>query len=586
MALLPLHSTNGKAGPGLGTRKVREKALLLFIFACFVLICFGALNFAPESWDKGNAGISLSSIQTSRPYHVEVLARPDQILARIRNHVKADVADVADVDSVTDAVTTSKATLKYLDIDVSSLDKSSPQYRRLFVKKMAQHAWRGYEKYAWGENELKPLSQRGHSASVFGATHMGATIVDSLDTLHIMEMTEEFERAKKWVTNELNFDQDAFVSTFEMTIRFVGGLLSTYALTKDEALKNKALEIAEKLLPAYNSPTGIAYSLVHLRRGEGKNWNWSPGKASILAEVGTMQLEMAYLTELTGRKEFHEKAHAAREALFKPDRPQGLFYNYISPENGNWGKKHVSLGALGDSFYEYLLKAWLQTNKQDTRAREMFDEAIEAIGKQLIARAENDPKKLVYLRELMNTRPLEKMDHLACFSGGMYALGSLGAPADKRDMYMQIGKNLTETCHESYDRAGAKLGPESFYFNGGAAAKGTVARQRYYIQRPEVIESYFYLWRLTKEQKYRDWGWEAAQAIEEHCRVENGYSGIKDIDSVPVTHDDVQQSFLLAETFKYLYLLFSEDDVLPLDQWVFNTEAHPLPVLRGLPSGA
>ncbi len=48
---------------------------------------------------------------------------------------------------------------------------------------------------------------------------------------------------------------------------------------------------------------------------------------------------------------------------------------------------------------------------------------------------------------------------------------------------------------------------------------------------------------------------------------------------VNVSHDDVQQSFFLAETLKYLYLLFSDDSLIPLDKWVFNTEAHPLPVL-------
>ena len=74
------------------------------------------------------------------------------------------------------------------------------------------------------------------------------------------------------------------------------------------------------------------------------------------------------------------------------------------------------------------------------------------------------------------------------------------------------------------------------------------------------------------------------QAIEKHCRVENGYTGIRDVDSVPVQHDDVQQSFFIAETLKYLFLLFSDDDVIPLDKWVFNTEAHTLPVLKGMPS--
>ncbi|XP_023223063.1 mannosyl-oligosaccharide alpha-1,2-mannosidase IA-like [Centruroides sculpturatus] len=94
----------------------------------------------------------------------------------------------------------------------------------------------------------------------------------------------------------------------------------------------------------------------------------------------------------------------------------------------------------------------------------------------------------------------------------------------------------------------------------------------------KVIESYFYLWRFTHDPKYREWGWEAAQAIEKHCRVENGFTGLKNVYVLDSPKDDVQQSFFLAETLKYLYLLFSEDDLIPLDSWVFNTEAHPLPI--------
>lgn len=65
------------------------------------------------------------------------------------------------------------------------------------------------------------------------------------------------------------------------------------------------------------------------------------------------------------------------------------------------------------------------------------------------------------------------------------------------------------------------------------------------------------------------------QNLEKYCRVDGGYSGIKDVYSVPVQHDDVQQSFFIAETLKYLLLIFSDDSFIPLDQYVFNTEAHP-----------
>ena len=144
---------------------------------------------------------------------------------------------------------------------------------------------------------------------------------------------------------------------------------------------------------------------------------------------------------------------------------------------------------------------------------------------------------------------------------------------------MDLAKGITNTCHESYNRSESKLGPEIFHFSGRLEAKALEQSYMRYYLRPEVIESYFILWRLTKEQKYRDWGWEAVQALESHCRVKSGgYTGIKNVYQANSPKDDVQQSYFLAETLKYLYLLFSNDDLVSLDQWVFNTEAHILPI--------
>ena len=156
----------------------------------------------------------------------------------------------------------------------------------------------------------------------------------------------------------------------------------------------------------------------------------------------------------------------------------------------------------------------------------------------------------------------------------MFALGAQeGANPNDIEDHFQLADDLTTTCHKSYDSTQTKLGPEVFEFRNN---KEFAVGSAYYILRPEVIESYFVLWRTTHDQKYRDWAWEAFQAIKEHCRVEGGYSGIQNVDTTPVSHDDNQQSFFLAETLKYLYLIFSDDDLIPLDKYVFNTEAHPL----------
>jgi len=94
------------------------------------------------------------------------------------------------------------------------------------------------------------------------------------------------------------------------------------------------------------------------------------------------------------------------------------------------------------------------------------------------------------------------------------------------------------------------------------------------------VESLFVLWRTTGDNIYREWGWQIFQALKKYCRHDNGYTGLRDVRRVPPQRDDVQQTFFLAETLKYLYLLFSPNDLIPLDQYVFNTEAHPFPVFR------
>ena len=161
----------------------------------------------------------------------------------------------------------------------------------------------------------------------------------------------------------------------------------------------------------------------------------------------------------------------------------------------------------------------------------------------------------------------------------MFALGaSENIDPEKIKEHKKLAADLTETCHESYDRSPTKIGPETFEFHGNNEFI-IPSNSAYYILRPEVVESYFVLWRTTHDPKYRDWAWEAFQAINTQCRMEAGYSGLRNVGIVPPAHDDTQQSFFLAETLKYLYLIFCDDDVVPLDKYVFNTEAHPLGII-------
>ncbi|XP_044261687.1 mannosyl-oligosaccharide alpha-1,2-mannosidase IA-like isoform X1 [Tribolium madens] len=603
--------------------RAREKYVIFSVFATFGLVCFGTFFFLPEFRSNSSDSVYKMYDQIKRagpellippPPHLadeaprllrhedDVRVDPHVIGDREKLRAKVDEdrelkvlerpglrssstaarpeakEEVGDVPQEAQAVVTVPPAMSdwYPVVNNGEDRDVEARERRNKVKEMMKHAWDNYVRYAWGKNELKPISKRGHSASIFGTLPIAATILDGLDTLYIMGMKDEFKQARDWVANELDLNSmTADVSVFESNIRFVGGLLSCFALTGDVMFRDKAQQIADKLLPAFQTQTGIPHALVNLKTGASKNFGWASGGSSILSEFGTLHLEFAYLSDITGQPIYRNKVDHIRQFLQSLEKPNGLYPNYLNPKTGKWGQHHMSMGALGDSFFEYLLKAWLQSNKEDNEARQMFDDAMQAVLQHMLF---TSPSGLMYFAELKFDRPEHKMDHLGCFSGGLLALGAKTLKNDMSNRYMEVAKKITHTCHESYDRSNTKLGPEAFRFTEGAEARALKNSEKYYILRPEVIESYFYMWRLTKDQKYRDWGWEAVQALEKYCRVPGGYTGLKNVYSDDPQKDDVQQSFFLAETLKYLYLLFSDDSLISFDNWVFNTEGHPLPI--------
>ncbi|XP_073432016.1 mannosyl-oligosaccharide 1,2-alpha-mannosidase IA-like [Dendrobates tinctorius] len=589
----------GPAGRKLSGFRLTEKFVLLLVFSGFITLCFGAIFFLPDS-PKLLSGVFFQQpppqrtplgpgaqdeedggrLARIREEHERVLWEAKDTLNRPPEQIKGDIQSDKDrLRAQGRGTAAGRLTFRPFKepIGVVGKEPADPdvQQKRDKIKEMMKFAWDNYKQNAWGLNELKPIQKQGHSSNLFGNIQ-GATIVDSLDTLFIMGMKDEFKDAKEWVRKNLEFNVNAEVSVFEVNIRFVGGLLAAYYLTGEEIFRRKAIELGEKLLPAFNTPTGVPFALLNMKSGIGRNWPWASGGSSILAEFGTLHLEFIHLSEVSGNPIFAEKVMNIRKVLSRLDKPQGLYPNYLNPSSGQWGQHHVSVGGLGDSFYEYLLKAWLMSDKTDEDAKKLYYDAVQSIETHLIRKSSNG---LTYIAEWKGGLLEHKMGHLTCFAGGMFALGADGAPSDKTGHHIELAAEIAKTCHESYDRTTMKLGPEAFRFDGGVEAIATRQNEKYYILRPEVIETYMYMWRFTHDPKYRQWGWEAVQALEKYCRVEGGYSGIKDVYATHPNHDDVQQSFYLAETLKYLYLLFSEDDLLPLEHWVFNTEAHPLPII-------
>ncbi|XP_048876334.1 endoplasmic reticulum mannosyl-oligosaccharide 1,2-alpha-mannosidase isoform X2 [Brienomyrus brachyistius] len=462
---------------------------------------------------------------------------------------------------------------------VAATGLTEPIDRAEAVREAFRHAWKGYRDFAWGHDELKPISKS--YGEWFG---LGLTLVDALDTMWILGLKEEFEEAKKWVATELNFSKNMDVNLFETTIRILGGLLSTYHLTGDRFFFDKAKDIGTRLMPAFKTPSKIPYSDVNIGQGKARPPRWTSD--STVAEVTSIQLEFRELSRLTQDPQFQNAVDEVMKIVHRLDgKHDGLVPKFINTNSGQFTHRGVfTLGARADSYYEYLLKQWIQSGKKENELVEDYLQAVEGVKKNLLR--VTAPRRLTFVGELSHGRFSAKMDHLVCFLPGTLALGTHhGLPAD----HMELAARLVETCYQMYAQMETGLSPEIAQFNLQPRNSRDIevkAADRHNLLRPETVESLFYLYRFTQDQKYRDWGWEIFQSFNKHARVSTGgYTSIGNVrDPANPRPKDKMESFFLGETLKYLYLLFSDDpSLVSLDEYVFNTEGHPLPIW---PSGS
>ncbi|KJA19241.1 glycoside hydrolase family 47 protein [Hypholoma sublateritium FD-334 SS-4] len=503
-----------------------------------------------------------------------------------------------------------KSSATYLGADVEKRDAIVSAFR---------HSWHAYARDAMGDDEYHPIDKRGSNLTRAGG--IGYMVVDVLDSMQIMGLDSEYQHARKWVAEKLSFDRDDAFSTFETTIRVLGGLLSAFHLSGgDDMYLQKAIDLADRMMPVFDTQAGIPLPVVNLAQRKGYQTRDFPGLTSI-AEIATLQLEFRYLSHLTGNDDYWKAVTKVMQVIKQNRLPHGLASVFLNIKDGQYETSVIRLGSRGDSFYEYLLKQYLQTNKSEDTYREMYVDAMDAIHTHLVRSSMGN--KMTYTSELvpengpngeLSWRLTPKQDHLVCFLGGSLMLGATrtGAVTDrvsvppqpdeltetgKRDW--RTGVELVKTCMNTHDTA-TGLAPEIVYFRVASDGMDSIpgAPSDWYIKgapvsefppydsrymlRPETVESLFIAYRLTGEQRYRDHGWKIFQSIEKHCRVESGgYATIINVDQNPARQEDKMETFFLSETLKYLYLLFDSSDVISLDRYVLNTEAHPFPILSG-----
>ncbi|KAA1469091.1 mannosidase [Dentipellis sp. KUC8613] len=530
-------------------------------------------------------------------------------------------------------------------------DSAAQDVKQAFI--LAYHA---YEEHAFPHDELMPLTPR--SVDNFGG--WGVSVFDSLDTMLLMNLTAEYERGMALVAQSDFSLMDPLdkhrrlaipslgrqVSFFETTIRYLGGMLSAYALSHDRILAEKADELGRLLAPVFKTPSGLPRFDINTDSGETRK-----NLHGVLAEVGSCMPEYTYLAKVTGKKEHYDRVTKIMK-VFAEARLEdvgGMLPSSWLIEEGQPNGNRLSLGASADSGHEYLLKQYLLTAGSDKAALEMYLRTTTHILTHLLYMLPS--RNMMYPTWTSGTPPRDipqhNIEHLACFLPGLLALGvqtlpldnlasvgidfaSLGAnlsasgqeeytrlaPYNLSQLHLWAAEGIAEGCYmlyadspsglsadeakvdtqivtpvnwfnelDDWRRAGqvgippgvGRIQPVENVNGKPVTNKGYTNLNPAYELRPETIESLYMLWRATGDVRWREYGWNIFQAIERNTKTGAAYAAVVDVGQMPLAWKNSMPSYFLAETLKYLYLLFLDDNIMPSDKWVFNTEAHPFP---------
>ncbi len=411
------------------------------------------------------------------------------------------------------------------------------------VKAAAQHAWKGYKDYAWGSDDLRPLTKTSRN----WYTHsMLMTAVDAFDTFTMLGLITEAKEAKGLILDKLSFDIDNDVQVFEITIRLLAGLETAYELDGNKKFLELAKDLANRMMPAFNTATGMPYRYVNLKTGKLRDSINNP------AEIGTLMMEFGKLSKLTGNNAYYNTAKKAIMECYKRRSKINLPGEQIDVTTGKWVSSSSHIGAYIDSYYEYLYKCWVLFGDRDFK--EAFEVHNKAIKKYYIDKTKNG----WFMRYVdMNTGKELSTTYgaLDAFYAGLCAYAGdipTAAKIQQANYYMWTKFNIE---------------PEEFDYKKDSITSA------WYVLRPENLESCFYLYRLTGQNEYLWMAKTMTDDIIEHCRSEVGFASLKNVSTYEKANS--MESFFFGETLKYAYLVFAPASAADLDKIVFTTEAHP-----------
>ena len=415
------------------------------------------------------------------------------------------------------------------------------------------HAWNGYKQFAWGHDELMPLS--GTYSEFFVPGHpLGLSIIEALDTLYVMGLDDELALGVDWIKNNLDFAIDGDFHVFEFIIRVLGGLEAGYLATGDPELLKLSAQAGDLVLPAFTkSPTGMPYQYVNFATGA------LSGTTPPLAEIGTNILEFGVLSQLTGDPKYYQAAKNAYKAVVNRRSSLNLLGSYLDVETGAWADStDVAPNPPVDSFYEYLWGGWAMF--QDKQCLNWYRTFTTAFKKYLI---ENYNGYTWFKQVDFTTGAVVGRDQseLAAFYGEVLAHGGDVA--------------LGESYYRTWAHVASQypvLPEEIDYTTLAPLSKGNQLR-------PEYLNAAFDLYVQLRSEVYKTTSYAYFQNMKTYNRVPNGYTIIDDVTTRPMVQGDLFPAYSFAENFKYLWLIFSNTPRYDYKTGYLSTEGK---ILRGL----
>ncbi|KAJ7701448.1 glycoside hydrolase family 47 protein [Mycena rosella] len=466
---------------------------------------------------------------------------------------------------------------------------------RAAAEKIFTTSYAAYKEFAFGHDELLPVSE-SFEDDLGG---WGASLVDAMGTMLVMGLDDLFTETLNF-TSQIDFNTPpaaGLVSVFETTIRFVGGLLSAYELSGEQhpILVTKAKQVADKLAFAWVGDNVIPFGHIDFPSN-------TPNIAvTNIAEAGTLTLEWTTLSKFTNNATYGNLAtqsvlHIADLASPLP----GLAPQDIDPASGEFDGAYLSWGGGSDSYFEYLLKFARLSNTNNNVYIDTWKTAVDSSIRTLLKTSTVGNHS--YLADDNGGEIIHVGSHLACFFPGNWLLGG---KLLQNQTIIDFALKLNDGCWNTYASTETGIGPEGFAFispDGNFTGGGTITPQQLafnsehgfyitssdYIQRPEVLESNFYAWRVTGDTKYLDRAAAAIASFNKFLPATVAFAGLNDVDDFSAGLIDITESFWFAEVLKYLYLTFDDPSHISLDDYVFNTECHPLkapPALNSYGSG-